>query len=239
VMMHGASLLLRELAHVHAEAEAAGSDGRLAGILRLGTTAFLAVSRLPAVVRHLVARAPPLAVWLHEASAPRLMEKLQAGELDALITIYDADSMAQVINRKVRFEPFAEEHYVVIAPAGHPLAAARAVSWRRLADEPWVFTRKPSLARRFVEDSFRRHGSEAPMPLCETDGPVTAAHMVAAGVGLSSVPQSTAQEAVARGSVRVLQLRVPQPLATLGIVYRAATAGHPQLEALRSAVAAG
>jgi DNA-binding transcriptional LysR family regulator len=239
VLLEGASLLLRELAHVHAEALAAGSEARLAGILRLGTTAFLAVSVLPAVVRRLTQADPPLAVHLHEASAPRLMELLQAGELDALVTIYDAGAIAQAGSRKVRFEPFAEERYVVIAPPDHPLGATRAITWRRLAAEPWVFTRKPSLARRFVEDSFRRHGAEPPLPLCEIDGPLTAVRMVAAGVGVSSVPESTAREAVERGIVRILHLKAPQPGATLGVVYRAAAAGYPHLNALLAAVSAG
>jgi LysR family transcriptional regulator of abg operon len=238
VLLEGASLLLRELAHVHEEALAVGANGRLAGVLRLGSTAFLAVSVLPGVVFRLTQAAPPLMVRLHEASAPMLMEQLQAGDLDALVTIYDAGSMALAGKRRVRFEPFAEERYVVIAPTHHALASSRAVTWQRMAAEPWVFTRKPSLARRFVEDSFRRHGAEPPVPVCEMDGPVTAARMVGAGVGLSSVPESTALEAVTRGAVRILQLRVPQPQATLGLVYRAAAAGHPHIAALQAALAA-
>src|SRR5215468_9712831 len=47
IVMHGATLLLRELQHVHAEAQSAGPDGRIAGILRLGAPAYLSASLLP------------------------------------------------------------------------------------------------------------------------------------------------------------------------------------------------
>lgn len=236
VLMRGAERLLRELQHVQSEAEAAAHDHRAAGILRLGAPAFLAVTSLPAVVRRLTQADPPLVVHLTEASVPRLMEDLQRGELDALVSVYNPAVMASAGGKSARFEPFAQERYVVIAPAKHPLAASRAITWRTLAKQPWVLTRAPSLARVFIEDSFRREGVEPPVPLCETDGPVTAARMVAAGVGLSSVPESTAREAKVGGAVTVLKLRTAQPKATLGLVYRDAMVGHPHVEALRAAL---
>lgn len=63
----------------------------------------------------------------------------------------------------------------MIAPSGHRMAQARSVSWKMLAEAPWVLMRKPSLARVFLEDSFRRHGLTPHMPISETDGPITAA----------------------------------------------------------------
>jgi DNA-binding transcriptional LysR family regulator len=136
----------------------------------------------------------------------------------------------------VRFEKIGDEPYVVIAPAAHRLARSRNVSWHALAAAPWVLTRKPSLARHFVEDSFRSHGLEPPLALCETDSPVTNARLVAEGVGMSSVPVSTAREAERGGRVRRVRLQVPQPGAMLGLVYRVAAAEHPRIVLLRDAV---
>ena len=48
VVVQGALLMLRELQHVQVEAEAAGAQG-VSGLLRLGTSAFIALSRLPGV----------------------------------------------------------------------------------------------------------------------------------------------------------------------------------------------
>ncbi|CAN5749751.1 LysR family transcriptional regulator [soil metagenome] len=238
VVVHGASLLLRELAHVHVEAEAAGAKGDFAAVLRLGTSAFLAVGLLPPVIARLTQLTPPLAVWLREENVPRLFEALLAGELDALVTLYNPDVMAATVGREVRFEPLSEERYVVIAPPGHRLlrARARAPTWQALADERWVLTRRPSLARVLLEDSFRRNGAHLPEPLCETDGPVTAGRMVAQGIGLSSVPESTARALLESGAVGTVKLTIQQPSATLGLVYRAALAEHPRLTLLRTAL---
>jgi LysR family transcriptional regulator of abg operon len=236
LVIHGASLLLRELQHVRAEAEAAGAEAGVAAVLRLGTSAFIAVSLLPRIIALLTGQVPPVAVRLREDSVPRLFEALHAGKLDALVTLYDSDLMASTSGRDIRFENILEEAYVVIAPAGHRLARARAVSWEELAHVPWVLTMKPSLARVFVEDSFRRHGVTPPVPLCEIEGPVTAARLVGAGVGISSVPESTAQEALRSKAVSLVKLQSPQPTATLGLVYRIAAADHPRIALLRRAV---
>lgn len=239
IVVNGAQLLLRELKHVHAEAEAAGGDGGLSAVLRLGTSAFLAVGLLPPVISRLSQLTPPLAVWLREDTVPRLFESLFAGDLDALVTLYNPEVMAGTAGRDIRFEKISEERYLVIAPADHRLARARAASWASLADARWVLTRKPSLARVFVEDSFRRHGLTPPLPLCETDGPITAARMVAAGVGLSSVPETTARDALKSKAVSLVRLQSPQPTATLGLVYRTAAASHPRIAQLRQALPLG
>jgi LysR family transcriptional regulator of abg operon len=176
------------------------------------------------------------AVDLHEANVPRLFAAFLAGTLDALITVYNPDVMSETIGHGVLFEKIGEEEYVVIAPAKHPLARARAVTWETLASESWVLTRKPSLSRLFIEDSFLRHGLMCPAPVCETDSPRTSAQIVAQGVGLSSVPGITAQEAVSSGAARLVRVQTPQPRATLGLVYRTAAARHPRIKLLREAV---
>jgi LysR family transcriptional regulator, regulator of abg operon len=236
ILMHGSTLLLKELSHLHAEALAAGPDGKIAAILRLGSPAFLAVTLLPKVVARLTRSSPPLAVSLIENNVPTLFETLLKGEIDALVTVYNPDAMASTVGHGVRFENIAEEQYVVIAPSAHRLGRARNVPWRTLANEPWVLTRKPSLSRVFVEDSFRRHGLEPPPARCEVDVPETSTRMVAEGVGVSSVPISTAREAERSGRVCRIRLQVPQPSATLGLVYRIAATDHPRIALLRKAV---
>lgn len=236
IVVNGAMLMIRELIHMHTEAEVAGSDGNLAAVLRLGTSAFLAVGLLPPVIKKLTDLEPPMSVWLREDTVPQLFDALLTGELDALVTLYNADLMAGTAGRDIRFEKISEERYVVIAPAGHPLARGRAVSWKALAGARWVLTRKPSLARVFVDDSFRQHGVVPPVPVCETDGPLTAARLVAEGVGLSSVPESTARDALKNKAVGQVKLQSPQPTATLGLVYRIATSAHPRIALLRQAL---
>ena len=51
---------------------------------------------------------PPLAVRLREDTVPRLFEPLLAGDLDALITLYNHDVMAGTAGRETRFEKIFE-----------------------------------------------------------------------------------------------------------------------------------
>ena len=236
VVVNGAALLLRELLHLQEEAKVAGNAGDVAAVLRLGTSAFLAVGLLPPVIARLTALEPPLSIRLREGTVPALFDSLLAGDLDALVSLYNSDVMASTARRDVVFEKIADEAYVVIAPTGHPLTRTRKVSWQTLGAERWVLTIRPSLARVYLEDSFRRHGVTPPAPICETDGPLTATRMVAAGVGLSSVPESTATEAVQSKLVSLIRLESPPPSATLGLVYRSASRLHPRIAELRQAL---
>lgn len=236
VVIHGANLLLQELSHVQQEAQAAGPEGKVAGVLRLGAPAYLAVSLLPQIIAHLTGSKPSLIVHLREDNVPNLFKGLLHGELDALITVYSPEVPAEANQKELCFEKFAEEDYAVIGPAGHPLARARSVPWERLASEPWIMTGRPSLARLFIEQSFLRAGAIPPGPLCETNSPVTNANLVAAGVGLSCVPGSTMREAERTSAVRRIHVVPPPPVVALGLVYRAAAASHPRISLLQDAI---
>lgn len=63
--------------------------------------------------------------------------------------------------------------------------------------------------------------------------------MVAAGVGLGSVPKTTAKEAIKGKAVSLVKLQIPQATATLGLVYRTASADHPRVSLLRQILPVG
>lgn len=236
VIIQGAKLLIQELRHVKQEADAAGPNGRISAILRLGAPAYLAISLLPKIISELMKNKPSLMVSLHEENVPSLFAALLSGELDALITVYNPEILEISKGNELRFEKLAEESYAVIAPAGHRLARAKSIAWESLISEPWVMTRKPSLARVFLEQSFLRAGAIPPLPVCETNSPVTSACLVAAGVGLSCVPGSSVLEAERTGSVKQIKVQPPPPAAALGLVYRVPAASHPRIRLLREAI---
>jgi DNA-binding transcriptional LysR family regulator len=236
VIIHGAKLLIQELHHVKQEADAAGPNGRISAILRLGAPAYLAISLLPKIISHLTKNKPSLMVSLLEQNVPSLFRALLSGELDALITVYNPEVLEISNGNGLCFEKLAEETYAIIAPAEHRLTRAKSVVWESLASEPWVMIRKPSLARAFIEQGFLRAGAIPPSPVCETNSPVTSACLVAAGVGLSCVPRSTMLEAERTGGVKRIQVLPPPAAAALGLVYRVPTASHPRIRLLREAI---
>lgn len=236
VVIRASGLMLEELGQMQREARALGPDGRIATLLRLGTPAFLSLTLLPGIVMQLTRETPPVRVSIIEGKVPMLLQALADGSLDALATVYDESAMAYGAQFSLQFEPVAREHYRVIAPPGHRLGGRVPVGWGRLASEPWVLNLPPSLARVFLEASFRRQGIEPPEPVCEADSPVSITRMVASGVGLGLSPESVAREAAANGAVIVLPVRPIPPSATLGLVYRQAGADHPRIDRLRHAL---
>ncbi|WP_265306538.1 LysR substrate-binding domain-containing protein [Verminephrobacter eiseniae] len=130
--------------------------------------------------------------------APPLVQALRAGALDALISRYPA-RWPQTPGQPLRYEKRLDAGFAVIAPAGHALARARCVDWQRLAQAPWIMPAASAMLRRLIDDAFRREG--LPAPIIGSNCPSTNIHLVAAGLGLSAVPQVLMRAALAAGQM--------------------------------------
>lgn len=229
VALRGSVLLLQELAHVHSEASA-GSSAQLQ--IRIGAPPFVAQGFLPGIVAQLSRRKPPVQVQLLEERVPMLMDMLTQGMVDALITSYPLERPAQD-GIPLQYEKLFDSAFAVIAAPGHPLANGRTVSWRQLAEEPWVMPSKLSMARRLIEESFMREGVLPPVPLVESTSPVTNLRLVAAGVGLSATPADLARQAQASGQVKLLRVSPKMQSGPVALIYRAGV-DNPRVDMLRA-----
>jgi DNA-binding transcriptional LysR family regulator len=232
VVIRGAGLLMRELAHLQGEATA----GDAASVtLRIGAPPFVAQGYLPEILVKLTRRDPPARVQLLEERVPLLMTALVNGEVDALVTSYPAQ-MPEAGSAALRYEKLFEAEFHIIAPPAHALARARQVEWQRLAREPWVMPAKTSMVRRVIEESFLRAGAVPPVPVVESTSPVTNVQLVAAGLGLSATPAAAARHALRMGlvkRVRVAPAIAPGPVA---LIYRSGV-DNPRVALLREALA--
>jgi DNA-binding transcriptional LysR family regulator len=169
---------------------------------------------------------------------PALFEALRAGELDALVTSFTSAALASAGAGELVYEPWLGHTYVVIAPAAHALARRRKVTWEALLREPWILPEAGLLARQALDGYFLQAGVGLPQAAITSNHPATNVQMVAAGLGLSAVPE--AAMVGEEGAGRVARLRVPlppRPVAT-ALVYRAGSGTHPALQQLRAAVQA-
>ena len=66
---------------------------------------------------------------------------------------------------------------------------------------------RTSMVRRMMEEVFRREGVVPPQPVIESTSPFTHLRLVAAGLGLSAVPESTLRSAPAIGQVKRVRAR--------------------------------
>jgi DNA-binding transcriptional LysR family regulator len=91
----------------------------------------------------------------------------------------------------LRFELLTEERMLLVLPVGHRLIGTRAVALKRLADEPFIFVRRPGAPGMYADfnRACQAQGFE-PHVVAEVPRMVTAINLVAAGGGVSLVPAS-------------------------------------------------
>jgi len=230
VAIRGAGLLLEELLHLQREA------GALPGtlLLRIGAPPFVAQGYLPETLSRLLAHDAPVCVALTEERVPLLVQALLEGKLDALVTSYPTE-MPEAAGQQLRHEKLFDADFSVIAPAGHPLAKARKVSWQQLGAQRWIMPAKTSMVRRMMEEVFRGQGVAPPLPVVESTSPVTNIRLVAAGLGICAVPGASLRSAQHAGLVKPVRVAPPIPPNPVALITRG-TADNPRLALLREAL---
>ena len=174
------------------------------GTLRLGFVSAAALTALPRTLLALESTSPGLDVELLEAGTKAQLDGLRSGQLDAgfILGPLEADDLQSMV---------ATEHALqVVLPPGHRLQGRRRVRLADLADEAVVWMKaesEPTLRRAYLE-MCRRAGFE-PRVAYEVDHLVSMFGLVAAGMGISFVPQNAESLAPAGVDLVALSPRVP------------------------------
>jgi DNA-binding transcriptional LysR family regulator len=214
------------------------------GALRVLFTGPASQTRLPGLVRSFHERWPEVALELVEMPTPMQLDALarggetQVGVIRGCIgalspeaaagkalgagTAPAGESGAGGLARRI----FEREPYVLAVPLGHPLAAEAAVPLSALEGEPFIaFPRRayPELHAR-MERAFAEAGVR-PRTVQETSSKVSALGLVAAGLGVTLVPESMRR--LAREGVAYVHLASPNPLPEVAyqLVWRAGEGG--------------
>ncbi|MFS8048448.1 LysR family transcriptional regulator [Rhizobium sp. BR 314] len=160
------------------------------GRLRIGFTGSAAFSPIvPSSVRSFRRAYPEIDLTLEEAHTTRLLERLEAEELDAaFIRPGDTDPPA------FRSHALADEAMMIALPSGHPLAAKESLPLSALSEEIFVlFPRAagPSLFDGIIA-ACRQAGFE---PILGQIAPqiTSIANLIAVELGVSLVPAAIAQ----------------------------------------------
>jgi len=164
-------------------------------------------------IRRFRERYPAVHLRLHEGYTSEITGRLLQGEVD-LGVVRDADP-----HEELTATAFASERYVAVLPADHPHAGDETLDAAALSHDPFVFF--PRLAGELAYQRNLRPCLEAgftPRIVQEASTWPTVAHLVAAGLGVTIAPASTA--AVAPPSVRVLPLIGTNATSEVQIVRR-------------------
>ncbi|MGW3341702.1 LysR family transcriptional regulator [Nonomuraea rubra] len=202
------------LAHAARAAESARRAGRgEAGRLVIGFVGSATNLTLPRVLRRFRARYPGVQVELHELPTARQAEELRQGLLDvALLHAPVAGPAAEVLSTQT----VARELLLAALPTDHPLAPRTSLPPAALAGEPFVmFPRRYGPA---LHDQIVAAVGFEPRIVQEAVQMQTIVGLVAAGIGVSVVPESVAR--LRRGDVVFRPLSPPARVVTLDLTWR-------------------
>ena len=232
-----ARLLLNELDYFLSDAIT--GEGVNQGLLRLGASPYVGNRILPALLaslRHRETGRPPTVIQIREGRLRTMLEKLLAGELDALLTIYTPDDMAGIDTTPLVVDPLRDDPLVVLGPPGLVAARPRKRSWAELAAVPWILPPHATQMRRVVDGMFYRATAVPPVPAIEGSNLDVNVRLAAEGLGLTVAPQALAAELVASRRLRVVPTDPVLPVASLVLIYRRISADFLQgVQELREA----
>ena len=221
--------ILSELRSVEELAAARGAP--LTGPLRLGVIPSVAPYLMPRLLPSLSERYPDLKLSLREAITEAIVSELKDGALDAVVISVPSDDPA------LEEAEAMEDGFFLAVPADSELADRERItpadvaadSLLLLADGHCLRDQALSVCHMIDPKRLRSFGATSL---------TTILAMVAAGQGVTLLPELAADEAVQRDPrLRLVPFADPQPGRTLGVAWRRGSPRAGDYRALRDAIA--
>ncbi|MEO1695606.1 MAG: LysR substrate-binding domain-containing protein, partial [Pseudomonadota bacterium] len=209
VVAERATAILRDIDELSDLARA--SHDHLVGRLRLGIIPTVGPYLLPATLARLTETHPSLDTLVRETTTERLIEELREGKLDAAILALPVSEPS--------LEEIAlfEEPFVLVRPAADrdaPLPDATSLGKMRLLllEEGHCF-RAQAL-------SFCSQPTARPHDLLDASSLATLVQMVAAGFGVTLLPEMAVATEARSADVAISRFAAPEPKRAIGMVWR-------------------
>jgi len=198
----------------------------LAGRLRLALLPTIGPYLLPVVAARLRKALPRLDLLLYEHQTEPMLERLQAGEIDAGILALPVHAEA-LVQRELYAEPF-----VVALPSDHPLSHRRSLKVQDLEDQTLLLLEDGHCLRDQALAVCSRAGVHEKQDFRATSLE-TLRQMVASGGGITLLPELASKGAYgsARG-VTIVPFARPAPVRQVGAVWRKTSARGEAIEAV-------
>ncbi|WP_026314648.1 LysR family transcriptional regulator [Heyndrickxia acidiproducens] len=151
------------------------------GQVALGFLHTLSTNYIPDLIASFRNLYPKIDFRLGQGPSHTLVEQLESGELDLCL-------MAPMkFKSPIIWKQLWKEELFAIVPKGHKYAARGMVTLKEMADEPFIHLKAGYSLRMMVEKIFKDAGL-APRILFEGEEADTVAGLVAAGLGISILP---------------------------------------------------
>jgi len=182
------------------------------GILSLGTTKAYARYFMPLMISSFHKNYPNIKIQLNEGSS-----------LDMIYSLLDFKIEVAVIARamdhpEVNFFPFSKEEMAIIVAPDHPLTRKKSISFKELAEEPFIMKENGSGTRKMVEQLFEKEGCE-PNALMETSNTEFIKQLVQRGEGVSFLVREAVAAEIAEKMLAEVPLKGQKIYLDVSIAY--------------------
>ncbi len=208
-----------------ARVDALALSGLTLGRVSLGCMPTTGAHLLPPILTVFRKSHPKIQVQLKEESSPDLAKDLEQGEIELAI-LDEAGLLPGLDHQKL-----LTEELLLALPSKHPLAGKGVLSLKQAAEEPFILMKSGHGFRQITLDLYRKAGLE-PKVVFESGGIETVQALVAAGLGISLVPQMVA----ATPGVAYASLSAPKAARTLSLAWRRKIPLSSAAEALRKSI---
>lgn len=186
------------------------SDAQV-GRVALAALPSLAATVVPPAFARFAADHPAVRLELVDSLAASAFEMVRAGRVDFALTA------ANPAYADLEYQALSSDALVLLLPAGHKLARGKAaLAWADIAALPHISMPAGTSVRQYADEAFLAHKLRFE-PRYEVEYLATIAAMVAAGVGVSALPELAARVAHTPGVV-VRKLRAPEMRRPIGLV---------------------
>jgi DNA-binding transcriptional LysR family regulator len=188
--------------------------GGLAGQIRILSNTNALTEFLPEALSAFLAEHPQVSIDLEERLSDEIVGLIAEGVGDLGIVAGTVDT------GRLETYPFRSDRFVLVAPAGHPLAAKGSIVFAEVLEHDFVGLDRASALQRFLADKAGRIGRPLRLRV-QLRSFDAVCRMVEAGVGLGIVPETTAQRAAKTMAIAVVSLEDPWAARDLTLCIRA------------------
>ena len=174
--------ILRETARLRQDLSQFGEGTR--GNIRLFANTNAIHEYLPSLLPRFLVDHPKINLDIEEHTSPETVRAVDEGVADLGIIV------GLVNTRSLAVTPFREDRLVVIVPNGHVLAQAKAVRFYQVLEWNYIGLNERSSHQQYVSKAALLLGQNIQFRI-QVESFEAVCHMVAAGAGVSLVPEST------------------------------------------------
>ncbi len=185
----------------------------ISGTIRISTIYSIGLHELPAYIKKFLHDYPSVNVRVEYRRSNLVYEDILHNAVDFGLVAFP------VKQRQIEAIPFRDDHLVLIAHPGHPLAKGGEIDIKQLAGQKFIGFDPDIPTRKAVDQIFRDHKLEIE-PVMEFDNIETVKRAVEIDHGIAIVPQATVLQEVKQGTLIAVHFKGKDFTRPLAILHR-------------------